>query len=378
MGLDRTESGTLLLRKPGLMRWSYDSPPGKVFVLDGHFAWFYTPGDAQVTRTPAKQLDDLRSPLRLLLGHTQLAKDLDQIATTPSGANFVITGVPKNMAQRVRLLTLTVTPTGEILGMKIEDTDGATTGFAFTGIEEDLPIPAAEFTFTPPPGLSVVDSGNPPSDVSRRAWLPGSVHRQSENRSLMPSISRLASIAACLLVLTFPFVASAQVSVYAAPALTDFVFFNNGNRADKGITGGLLAGAFYNFPHHGRLASGIDARVSGGFGAEGGTTILAANRLSFVPRHARLSHPPGRRRSRHLHGCDQSGRRRNHCKAERTARSLHQRHRRAGRRSRHSLNDSFDLRAFELHGAVPAADSNTAVGSASLGAGLVYHFRKHP
>src|ERR1035438_9400312 len=36
MGLDRTESGTLLLRKPGLMRWSYDLPPGKVFVLDGH------------------------------------------------------------------------------------------------------------------------------------------------------------------------------------------------------------------------------------------------------------------------------------------------------------------------------------------------------
>ena len=35
MGLDRTESGTLTLKKPGRMRWSYDSPPGKVFVLDG-------------------------------------------------------------------------------------------------------------------------------------------------------------------------------------------------------------------------------------------------------------------------------------------------------------------------------------------------------
>ena len=34
MGLDRTESGTLELRKPGLMRWSYDSPAGKVFILD--------------------------------------------------------------------------------------------------------------------------------------------------------------------------------------------------------------------------------------------------------------------------------------------------------------------------------------------------------
>ena len=82
MGLDRTESGTLTLKKPGLMRWSYDAPTGKLFVLDGKFAWFYTPGDAQVSRAPAKQLDDLRSPLRLLLGHTQLAKELEQIATS--------------------------------------------------------------------------------------------------------------------------------------------------------------------------------------------------------------------------------------------------------------------------------------------------------
>jgi outer membrane lipoprotein carrier protein len=47
MGMDRTETGTLVLKKPGRMRWSYDSPAGKVFVLDGKFAWFYTPGDAR-------------------------------------------------------------------------------------------------------------------------------------------------------------------------------------------------------------------------------------------------------------------------------------------------------------------------------------------
>ena len=53
MGLDRSESGTLTLKKPGLMRWSYDTPPGKIFVLDGKYAWFYTPDDAQVSRAPA-------------------------------------------------------------------------------------------------------------------------------------------------------------------------------------------------------------------------------------------------------------------------------------------------------------------------------------
>jgi outer membrane lipoprotein carrier protein len=161
MGMDRTESGTLTLKKPGLMRWSYDKPSGKAFVLDGHYAWFYTPGDAQVSRTPAKQLDDLRSPLRFLLGHTELAKELTQVTTTPDGANFRITGIPKGMEQRVRLLTLVVTPAGAIQNMKLEETDGSTTDFAFSGIEENVAIPASDFTFTPPPGVPVVDGQSP-------------------------------------------------------------------------------------------------------------------------------------------------------------------------------------------------------------------------
>lgn len=161
MGMDRTETGTLTLKKPGLMRWSYDTPRGKVFVLDGKFAWFYTPGDAQVSRTPAKQLDDLRSPLRFLLGHTQLAKELEQVATTPDGTNFKIAGVPKGMAQRVRMLTLVVTPAGVIQTMKIEETDGSVTEFTFSGIEENGAIPASDFVFTPPTGVAIVDGQAP-------------------------------------------------------------------------------------------------------------------------------------------------------------------------------------------------------------------------
>lgn len=162
MGLDRTESGTLELRKPGLMRWAYDTPTGKLFVLDGKFAWFYTPGDAQVTRAPAKQLDDLRTPLRLLLGHTQLAKELDHPAIAPAAnSSFTITGTPKAMADRVRLITLTVTPDGAINAMKIEETTGAITAFTFTDQKENLPLPPSDFTFTPPAGIPIVNAAPP-------------------------------------------------------------------------------------------------------------------------------------------------------------------------------------------------------------------------
>jgi len=161
MGMGRAEEGTLLLKKPGRMRWSYAEPVGKVFVLDGKYAWFYTPGDAQATRVPAKQLDDLRSPLRFLLGHTQLKKELDNLTVVVDGSGFRIAGVPKGMAQRVKLLTLGVTAAGAIETMRLEEVDGAVTEFAFSGMEENVPVKDADFVFTPPAGVAVVN-GLPP------------------------------------------------------------------------------------------------------------------------------------------------------------------------------------------------------------------------
>jgi outer membrane lipoprotein carrier protein len=161
LGMDRTEEGTLLLKKPGRMRWSYAAPVGKVFVLDGKFAWFYTPGNAQATRVPAKQLDDLRSPLRFLLGRTQLRRELDNLTVTPDGSGFRISGVPKGMEQRIKVLSLWVTAAGAIERMRLEEVDGAVTEFVFSDIQENVPVKDADFSFVPPAGVTVVE-GLPP------------------------------------------------------------------------------------------------------------------------------------------------------------------------------------------------------------------------
>jgi len=158
MGLDRTESGTLLLKKPGRMRWTYDQPAGKLFVLDGKYAWFFTPGDDQVQRVPAKQLDDLRSPLRFLLGHTQLKKELGSLTVTQDSHGIHIAGVPIGMEQRIKVLTLDVTAAGAIQHMRLEELDGATTEFSFTQVEENIPARDSDFIFTPPKGVNVVDA----------------------------------------------------------------------------------------------------------------------------------------------------------------------------------------------------------------------------
>jgi outer membrane lipoprotein carrier protein len=161
MGIDREESGTLLLRKPGKMRWSYRNPAGKVFVLNGKYAWFYSPGDAQVERVPATQLDDLRSPLRFLLGHTQLQKELEGLTVSSGPDGLLLSGVPKGMEKRVERIALGVSPEGVIHSMSITETDGAETAFTFKDSVADAPAPDSEFVFQPPAGVPVVD-GLPP------------------------------------------------------------------------------------------------------------------------------------------------------------------------------------------------------------------------
>jgi outer membrane lipoprotein carrier protein len=162
LGIKRTESGTLLLEKPGRMKWEYSSPPGKLFVLDGKFAWFYASGDPQVQRVPAKELDDLRSPLRLLLGHTELEKELTSLTITPSAnGSFTLTGQPKGEENRVARITLTVTDDGTIKGIEIEEADGALTRFTFTSQQQNVEISPTTFHFTPPVGVPIVNAPPP-------------------------------------------------------------------------------------------------------------------------------------------------------------------------------------------------------------------------
>src|SRR5437899_2439143 len=82
-GMARTESGTMWIKKPGKMLWQYTAPRPKLFVTDGKTAWFYVPGEKQARRASVKKLDDLRSPLRYLLGHSKLEKEFTALSLAP-------------------------------------------------------------------------------------------------------------------------------------------------------------------------------------------------------------------------------------------------------------------------------------------------------
>jgi len=60
------------------MKWEYSEPAGKLFLLDGRFAWFYSRGDSQVQRISAKELDDLRLAAALSAGPHATGKGIEQ------------------------------------------------------------------------------------------------------------------------------------------------------------------------------------------------------------------------------------------------------------------------------------------------------------
>lgn len=162
VGVERTESGTLWLKKPGKMRWEYRSPKEKLFLSDGKTAWFYVPSDRQARHTPIKNLDDLRSPLGLLLGKTKLEKELQGLSlavdiTPMTAGNVVLRGVPKGLAGQVNDILLEVTPNHEIARIVLNQEDGSTTEYRFQDQKENVEIEDKNFRFTPPAGVEVTE-----------------------------------------------------------------------------------------------------------------------------------------------------------------------------------------------------------------------------
>jgi outer membrane lipoprotein carrier protein len=92
----KQESGRLLLRKPGRMRWEYSAPQGKLIVCDGKNMWMYTPAENRVDKMAAPaESGDMRAPLAFLLGKLHFEKEFSNISGRPEGADMRITAGPK-------------------------------------------------------------------------------------------------------------------------------------------------------------------------------------------------------------------------------------------------------------------------------------------
>jgi outer membrane lipoprotein carrier protein len=162
-GVSREESGTLWLKKPGKMRWEYREPREKLFLVDSHAAFFYVPGERQARKTAIRNLDDIRSPLRYLLGKSKLEKELDGLSVVANDlspakpGDTVLGGVPKGMKDRISQVLVELSPNSQIDRIVIREMDGTTTDFLFSNTQENIAAADSLFRFTPPPGVEIIE-----------------------------------------------------------------------------------------------------------------------------------------------------------------------------------------------------------------------------
>jgi outer membrane lipoprotein carrier protein len=156
-----TESGTLLVKKPGRMRWEYKTPEEKLFVADGRKMYAWVPADRQVTVSALPTDDAPATPILFLLGRGQLGRDFTaSIPPAVAGAppdSLALTLVPKSTVPDYDRLTLVVDRATLGLRMLIaHDSQGGTSTFVFSKLKENVGLADSRFSFTIPRGADVV------------------------------------------------------------------------------------------------------------------------------------------------------------------------------------------------------------------------------
>lgn len=175
----RSEAGTAYFRRPGKMRWEYESPEKNIFLVDGKTAWFYVPADHTVTRAPAKQSTDWRTPLALLAGEMKLSRVCARVEptmaekpTTPGNTVLYCPlrgeeSAPQQAASAAanaqdsrpdESVYLEVVPaTGELARVLVREKGGVEIEFKFASWRFDPPVADSFFRFDVPPGVAIVN-----------------------------------------------------------------------------------------------------------------------------------------------------------------------------------------------------------------------------
>jgi outer membrane lipoprotein carrier protein len=174
----RVESGIAYFRRPGKMRWEYESPEKNLFVVDGKTAWFYVPADHTVTRVPAKKSTDWRTPLALLAGEVKLSRICNRIGYAQGQAPELsgdvmlyceLRGASKSAeggnsgnkpasAETRDIAYLEIAEaSGELVRVLVNDPGGVGIEFHFANWQVNPQVDESFFRFQVPPGVAIVN-----------------------------------------------------------------------------------------------------------------------------------------------------------------------------------------------------------------------------
>ena len=153
--------GTLYLKKPGRLRWEYQTPTPQEIVSDGVKLWIYTPELKQVNVTAAPQA--LAGPAgSFLQGLGQVrehfqARFLNPAQPTDAEGLVVLDLAPKRPQPLLSRLIVSVDPKSWLVRQAVvHDELGNSVTVRFGDTVVNSGVPDALFVFVPPPGAAVI------------------------------------------------------------------------------------------------------------------------------------------------------------------------------------------------------------------------------
>src|SRR5258708_13898868 len=162
-----TSTGEVLLKKPGRMRWDYQTPDVKMYLGDGDRLWLYEPEAKQAFKQDLKP-SQLPAALAFLTGKGKLSTEFDiSFADQPAAArasaagphDYLLALRPKQArAQLASLLFVVDAESFHVRESVLVDGQGNTNDMVFSDVKVNSGVPDATFRWSPPAGVRVIDT----------------------------------------------------------------------------------------------------------------------------------------------------------------------------------------------------------------------------
>jgi outer membrane lipoprotein carrier protein len=156
----RTRQGTVVYRKPGLIRWEFAGTQAETIVSDGTTVFDYDRGLNQVIEMPLRSAFKNQSALAFILGVGNLERDFEIKGDPSSSANPIeLALTPKSGGNKIELGV--DSNTLNIVNFRVADALGNSTAIRLSEIQRNVPIEVAAFKFAPPAGADIVTPAQP-------------------------------------------------------------------------------------------------------------------------------------------------------------------------------------------------------------------------
>jgi outer membrane lipoprotein carrier protein len=152
-------TGTVAFQKPAKMRWEYQTPSKRSFVLSGELIYALDP-EAQTLTKAALPTSQLSASVTFLWGKGKLFDEFVISRTECKEClGTLLTLVPKKPDARFREVQLDIDPkSAQVRRSIVIDPDGSRNPITFSNLKSNVGLPKETFQLTPPPGTQIVDT----------------------------------------------------------------------------------------------------------------------------------------------------------------------------------------------------------------------------